>query len=215
MSVAPELAARVDAALWHPAALAGDIETLCAGAVTKGLRAVCVNSARVSLAASRLEDTRLKVVSLIAFPFGAVTADTKRFEAEAAIDDGAQEIELVLNPAWLKDRSDALLIREIRDTAEILDERPLTVVLEPNLLTAEELKHGFELVREAGADAVAVGTGFWPGHPFTEENVGQWLEWLGPNAGLKVNGVTSPGQAASLLKAGAQRAGVAGLPSWT
>jgi deoxyribose-phosphate aldolase len=194
--------------------LARDIETLCLGAASQGLRAVCVNSARVSLAASRLEDSQLKVVSLIAFPFGAVTADTKRFEVEAAIDDGAQEIELVLNPAWLKDASDALALREIRDVAEVLDERPLTVVLEPNLLTAEELKHGFELVREAGVDTVAAGTGFWPGHPPTEADIKQWCEWLGPQAGLKVNGITGQDQAASLLGAGAQRAGVAGLPSW-
>jgi deoxyribose-phosphate aldolase len=214
MSVSPELVARLDAALWHPAASARDVETLCTGAVAKGLRAVCVNSSRVSLAASRLDDSDVKIVSLVAFPFGAVTPDTKRFETEAAIDDGAQEIELVLNPAWFKDGADALVLREIRDIAEVIDERPLGVVLEHNLLTAEELQRGFTLARESGPDVVVVGTGFWPGAAPTLDKVKQWQEWLGPKMRLKVNGVADATQAEAWLKAGAFAIGVPGLPSW-
>src|SRR5437588_3089052 len=133
-----ELARRIDPTLVKPEATRQDIVRLCAEAREHGFHGVCVNGSRVELAYALLEDTERKVTGLVGFPFGAMDTDAKRYETEVAIDHGAHEIEMVLNIGRLKEGDRSYVLRELRDIAEAAEERPVNVILETGLLTAEE-----------------------------------------------------------------------------
>ncbi|HYG34185.1 MAG TPA: deoxyribose-phosphate aldolase [Clostridia bacterium] len=211
-----ELARHLEATLFRPDATRQDVEKLCAEARTHGFRAVCVNSSRVELAATLLEDTLVKVVCLVGFPLGAMESDVKRFETEAAIDLGAQEIETVLNIGRLKDGDDRYVLRELRDIAEAAEERPVKVVLETSLLTPEQINLVCALATDSGVHFVSTGTGV---KPATVQDVSSLRAAVGEKFGVKAVGVRDTQAALSLIAAGATRLGVsdgaaivAGLP---
>jgi len=203
-----ELASRVDAALWKPAATVADIETFCAEARKHKFRAACVNGSQVELAYTRLEDSGVQVVALIGFPLGAMDADAKRYETEAAVDHGAQEIEIVLNHGWLKDGALKPVLRELRDVVEAADERPLCAVIETTQLTRDEISAACHLILESGAKAVSTGTDFWPDKHTTEADVKLLREIMGPDFVVKAAGGIRDAQTALLLlDIGASRIG--------
>jgi deoxyribose-phosphate aldolase len=103
-------------------ATAKDIEQLCAEAREFGFYSVCVNGCRVDQARTLLEDSPIKVAAVVGFPLGAMDADAKRFETEAAIDAGAQEIDVVINIGRLKDGNHKYVLRELRDVVEAAEE---------------------------------------------------------------------------------------------
>jgi len=203
-----ELAARVDAALWKPAATAGEIEAFCAAARERKLRALCVNGSRVALAYARLEDSGVHVVALIGFPLGEMDADAKRYETEVAVDHGAQEIEIVLNHGWLKDGVHKPVLRELRDVVEAADERPVCAVIETTQLTRDEISAACHLILESGAKGVSTATDFWPDTHATEADVKLLRERLGPDFVVKAaGGICDAKTALALLAAGATRIG--------
>ena len=204
-----ELANHLDVALWNPSATAGEIEALCAEARQLKVRAVCVNGSRVELAYARLEDSEVKAVALVGFPLGTMDADAKRFEAELAVDQGAHEVEIVLNPGLLKDGAHARLLRELRDVVEAADERPVCIALESSLLAREEIAIACQLILDSGAQSVATGTGFWPKVRGSPEEVKLLRELVGPKFGVKAAGDIPDRQTAlTLLDAGATRLGI-------
>src|SRR6478609_3604797 len=109
------------------------VEQLCAAAVERGCYGVCVNSSRVADAYHFGSDAGLKIVSTIGFPFGAMDADAKRYEAEAAVDAGAHELDVVMNLGLLKDGAHDAALRELRDIVEAADERPVKVLVDLSL----------------------------------------------------------------------------------
>src|SRR5450432_1232336 len=114
MNLTPEqLAAFIDHTLLKPAASLAQIEKLCAQARENNFFSVCVNGSWVAHAHHLLEGSDVKIASVVGFPLGAMSGDTKRFETEAAIDDGAQEIDVVLNVGKLKDGDDKYVLREL------------------------------------------------------------------------------------------------------
>src|SRR5207244_241109 len=106
-----------------------------------------------------LEDSEIKVIGLVGFPFGASDADVKRYETEVAIDHGAHEIEMVVNLGRLKEGDSSYVLRELRDIAEDADERPVSVSLETSLLTPEEKHLACVLALDSGVHFVSTGTG--------------------------------------------------------
>ena len=112
-TVPADLARFIDHTLLVADATAADIEKLCAEAREHRFFGVCVNGCWVATAYHLLEDTEVKVVGVAGFPLGAMTSDAKRFEVEAAVDDGAHEVEVVLNHARLKMGDDRFVLREI------------------------------------------------------------------------------------------------------
>ncbi len=148
---------------------------------------VCVNGCWVATAYQLLEDSDVKVVGVVGFPLGAMTSDSKRFEAEAAVDDGAHEIDMVLNIARLKAGDDKYVLREIIDVVEAVDERPVKVILETCLLTDEEIIRACHLVVESGAQFVKTSTGFSSGGA-TESDVKLIRDTVGPKFGVKASG---------------------------
>src|SRR5262245_6495590 len=158
-----ELARYIDHTLLKAEASSNDFETLSAAAREHSFYSVCLNGSRVELARHLLDDTEVKVACVVGFPLGAMDSDVKRFETEAAIDLGAQEIDVVLNIGKLKDRDNPYVLRELRDIVEAADERPVKVILETCLLTREEKIRACHLVVESGAQFVKTSTGFSTG----------------------------------------------------
>lgn len=204
---AAEIARFIDHTLLKPEATAQQIEKLCAEAREHGFFAVCVNGSRVELARHCLEDSPVKVATVVGFPLGAMSSDAKRYETEAAIDDGAQEIDLVLNIGRLKDGDDKYVLRELRDVVEAADERPVKVILETCLLTNEEKIRACQLVVEAGAHFVKTSTGFSPGGA-TLDDVKLLRATVGPKFGVKAaGGIRDTAAALAMIEAGATRLG--------
>ena len=121
---------------------------------------VCINPCYVKLAHDNLSGTDVKIVTVIGFPLGANTTDVKVFETQKAIQDGADEIDMVINVTWLKDKKYNLIVNEIREIKKACGSHNLKVILETDLLTKDEIKKACELCVEAGADLVKTSTGF-------------------------------------------------------
>jgi deoxyribose-phosphate aldolase len=202
-----QLAACIDHTLLKADATAKDIAKLCAEAREHGFYSVCVNGARVLQAGHLLEDSSVKVVAVVGFPLGATSGDTKRFETEAAIDEGAHEIDLVIDIGRLKDGDDPFVLRELRDVVEAADERPVKVILETCLLTRDEKIRACELVLESGAQFVKTSTGFSTGGA-TLGDVKLLRELVGPKFGVKASGgIRDTKTALAMIEAGATRLG--------
>ena len=202
-----QLARYLDHTLLKPDATAQDIEQLCREALEHHFWSVCVNGSRVAQAYALLEDSGVKVACTVGFPLGAMTADTKRLEVEAAIDDGAQEIDVVLNIGRLKDGDDAYVLRELRDVVDAAEERTVKVILETCLLTRDEKIRACKLVVESGAHFVKTSTGFSTSGATTHD-VQLMRECVGPKFGVKASGgIRDAKIALGMIESGATRLG--------
>lgn len=208
LSLTPiQLAKYIDHTLLKPDATAKDIERLCQEARQFGFYSVCVNSSRVCLARHFLEESDIKVCSVVGFPLGAMDGDAKRFETEVAIDEGAHEIDVVINIGLLKDKEDKKVLRELRDIVEAADERIVKVIIETCLLTEEEKIRACELIRESGAHFVKTSTGFSSAGA-TIEDVKLLRKTVGEKFGVKAaGGIRDAATAIAMIKAGANRLG--------
>jgi deoxyribose-phosphate aldolase len=206
---ATELAARLDAAFWKPVASPKEFAAFCAEARAKKYRAISVNGSRVALATAGLEDGGVQTVALVGFPLGTSDSDVKRYEAEVAIDFGAQELELILNLDHFKNGNHQAALRELRDVLEAADERPVCAVLETRALTRAEIASACVLLSEAGVQAVSTGTDFWPDTRVTVDDVKALCDALDAKIAVKAVGNIRDAQAAmALIEAGAARLGV-------
>jgi len=170
---------------------------------------VCVNPTWVSTAAELLADTKeVKVCTVIGFPLGASTPETKAFETINAIENGANEIDMVINIAALKDQQDELVEKDIRAVVEAAKGKALVkVIIETCLLTNEEKVRACELSVKAGADFVKTSTGFSTGGA-TVEDIRLMRQTVGPEIGVKASGgVRSREDALAMVEAGATRIG--------
>jgi deoxyribose-phosphate aldolase len=202
-----DLAQRIEFTLFAPHARRADIEALCAEAREKSYRAVCVNGSRVELARTLLEDSPVQVVALVGFPLGSGASDTKRYETEIAVEDGAHEIDFVINLGALRDGDTKFVLREMRDIAEAADERPVKAVFDGHLITREEkillcqfaVDSGIQYVCPA-LDVYSIGVDI--------QDIALLRETLGKDFGIKATGAISSGeQALKLIEAGATRIG--------
>jgi len=170
---------------------------------------VCVNPTWVRTAAGMLADTpEVKVCTVIGFPLGATTPETKAFETKNAIENGADEIDMVINVSALKDNQDDLVERDIRAVVEAAKGKALVkVIIETCLLTKEEKIRACEISVKAGADYVKTSTGFSTGGA-TVEDIRLMRQTVGPEIGVKASGgVRSREDALAMVEAGATRIG--------
>lgn len=203
----------IDYTLLKPESTRRDIQRLCQEARQFGFYAVCVHGALVPDAVHFLEDSEVRVVTVAGFPHGASDSDSKRFEAEAAFDNGASEIDVVINIGRLKEGDHRFLLRELRDLVEAADERVVKVILETALLTDEEKTTAAKIAVEAGAHFVKTSTGFGPTGA-TVADVHLLRQVVGPEFGVKAaGGIRSASIALALLQAGANRLGTSSGPA--
>jgi deoxyribose-phosphate aldolase len=202
-----ELASYIDFTLLRPEAAADDFRVLAEAARRWAVYAVCVPPSRVVLARHLLEDTTIKVCTVAGFPLGHNDADSKRFEVEAAVDNGAHEIDVVMNVGLFKDGDETGVLRELRDVVEAADERPVKVILETGLLERSEIESACRLVIESEADFVKTSTGFGP-RGATVADVRLIRETVGPKFGVKAaGGIRDLETMRAMLDAGANRIG--------
>ncbi len=207
-----ELAARIDLAFWKPAVTPKELAALCAAVRVKGIRAIGVNGSRLLLAAAGLEDSPVQLIALIGFPLGTVDADVKRYEAEVAVDFGAQELELVLNLDHLKNGLAKALLRELNDVVEAASERPVGAVLETRALTRAEIVTTCGWLSDSGIKSVSTGTDFWPDTRVDADDIKAIRDALDPKIAIKaVGNIRDIPTALALLEAGAARIGTTQL----
>jgi deoxyribose-phosphate aldolase len=200
-----DLPAHIESTLFAPHAKLVDIEALCDDAREKSYRAVCVNGSRVALARTLLEDSPVQVVALVGFPIGAGAPDTKRYETEIAVDDGAHEIDFVINLGSLRDGDHKMVLREMRDIAEAADERPVKVVFDTRLTNREEKILVCQLALDSGVQFVCAGLDIYS-LGTTVEDIALLRETLGKDFGLKAcANIRTAAEALPLLQAGATR----------
>lgn len=171
---------------------------------------VCVNPCYVPLAKENLKDSDVKIVTVIGFPLGANTTETKIFETINAVRDGADEIDMVINVTKLKDRELDYIVNEISGIKAACQGKALKVIIETDLLTKEEVKLASELCVKGGADFVKTSTGFVKGGVGAKVEDVEIMYNTVKDAGLQVKasgGVRDKDAAIAMIKAGATRLG--------
>ncbi|MFC1787172.1 deoxyribose-phosphate aldolase [Halobacteriota archaeon] len=155
-----QLARMIDHTLLKPDATSNDIKRICSEAIEHNFASVCVNPVHVSLAAKMLERTSIKVCTVIGFPLGANTTETKTFEMKNALINGAQEADMVINIGALKSGDYETVKKDISAVVESAGGAIVKVIIETGLLTDEEKVYACKLAKEVGADFVKTSTGF-------------------------------------------------------
>lgn len=197
----------IDHTLLKPDASQEQIETLIEEAKKYDFASVCVNPTWVSFAAQALKATDVKVCTVIGFPLGANTPELKAFETSDAIQNGANEIDMVINIGALKSRNFDLVERDIRAVVEAAKGTLVKVIIETCLLTDDEKVKACQLAQKAGADFVKTSTGFSTGGA-TVADVALMRKTVGPDMGVKASGgARSYEDALAFIKAGATRIG--------
>jgi deoxyribose-phosphate aldolase len=184
-----------------------EIKILCNEAKKFKFASVCVNPCFVGFATKELKGTKVKVCTVIGFPLGANTTETKVFETKDAIKNGAQEIDMVINVGKLKEKDYKYLTNEIAAVKKACGKKILKVIIETCLLTDEEKVRVCRLAKKANADFVKTSTGFskWGAKV---EDVRLMRETVGPEMGVKASGgVRTHEDLIKMVEAGANRIG--------
>lgn len=184
-----------------------DVERVCREAAQYGFMSVCVNSFYTAFVAERLKGSGVKVCTVIGFPLGQMSTRAKAAETGIAVEDGADEIDMVINVGALKDRDYETVLTDIRQVKEACGGALLKVIIETCLLTEEEKVKACELAVEAGADFVKTSTGFSTGGAVCED-VALMRRIVGESVGVKASGGIRDTQTAErMVEAGASRLG--------
>lgn len=203
------IASYIDHTILAADATRADIERICAEAAKYHFKSVCVNPIWVATVTKALVGSGVLTCSVIGFPFGATTTASKVFEAQGAINDGAKEIDMVINIAAAKAGDEAGLIADISAIADAVHAGGaiLKVIIETSLLTDAEKVLACRASMTAGADFVKTSTGF-AGGGATFEDVALMRATVGPALGVKASGgVRSLETARAMIAAGATRLG--------
>ncbi len=195
----------LESTLLHPAASKEEIRQLCEEAGENRLKGVCIHPYYVSLARDILKGTGVYVVTVVGFPFGCSFAEVKEVEAKRAVEEGANELDMVLNIAALKNREEEVLREEIKGVVRC--GIPLKGIIETGLLNEEDIAVACRLLAEGGAKYVKTSTGFGP-RGASLEDILLLRSLLPPEAGIKASGgIRTAEFAQQLIKAGADRIG--------
>lgn len=197
----------IDHTILKATASGTDVQKLCEEAIEHEFYSVCVNGCYVADAKHLLQGTDVKIAAVVGFPLGAMTTAAKVFEAKEAIENGASEIDMVINVAKLKDGEFKYVENEIRQIKEAIGDNVLKVIIETCYLTDEEKVKACELSLAAKADFVKTSTGFGTDGA-TYEDVKLMKSVVGDNAKVKASGgVRDKETAQKYIDLGAERLG--------
>ncbi len=211
MSISREqLAKIIDSTLVKAVATKFEVEKLCQEAIQYGFCCVVVNPVFVRLAASLLAGTDVKVCSTVGFPFGVTLSEVKALEAIKAVEDGACELDMVVNLGALKSGDYELVKQDVMAVVDVkclFQDVIVKVIIETPILTAEEKLTACRIVKEAGADFVKTSTGLF-GKGATVEDVKLIRRAVGKDIGVKAaGGIRTYAEAVAMIEAGANRIG--------
>ena len=202
-----DVAKYIDHTLLKPTVTRDQIVKVCEEARQYGFASVCVNSTWIRLAAGLLAGCRSMPICVVGFPLGAMATRSKALETREAINDGAEEIDMVINIGALKGGDHDLVFEDIKAVVRAAQGRPVKVILETTMLERDEKIVGCTLSKAAGAAFVKTSTGFGGGGA-TAEDVALMRAVVGPDIGVKASGgVRSVEDARAMIAAGANRLG--------
>ncbi len=205
-----EILAHVDHTLLKPTATWEQVRTVCDEGVRYRTASVCLAPCHVRAAAAYLNG-KLPVCTVIGFPNGDMTTRTKVFETKDALENGADEIDMVINLGWVKEKNDEKVRREIEAVKEACGKHTLKVIVETCLLSEEEKIRMCRAVTEAGADYIKTSTGFSEGGA-TREDVALFRKYVGDGVKIKAaGGISTVRDAEDFLNLGADRLGTSRL----
>ena len=197
----------IDHTLLKPTATATDIKNLCKEAIDNDFFAVCVNSCYVELAKKELKNSGVKVCSVVGFPLGAIHTDAKAFEAKLAIDNGADEVDMVINLGLIKSQNWEMVQKDIEMVKNAIGKHVLKVILETSYLNEEEITKVCEIAVLAQADYLKTSTGF-ASNGATEEDVRLMKKAVNNQAKIKASGgIRDLSTALIFIKLGVTRIG--------
>ncbi|OCA97925.1 deoxyribose-phosphate aldolase [Clostridium beijerinckii] len=202
------IAKYIDHTILKPEATEEDVKRLCREAKEYSFASVCVNGCYAKLVSTELAGSEVKTCVVVGFPLGAMTKEAKAFETSQAIENGASEIDMVINVGALKDKNYSLLKEDIEAVINAAKGKALVkVIIETCLLTDEEKVKACEIAKEAKADFVKTSTGFSTGGA-TKEDIALMRKTVGPDLGVKASGGVRDFKAAmEMINAGASRIG--------
>lgn len=203
---ANEVLSYVDHTLLTQTATWEEIKAICDDAIKYGTASACIPPSYVAQAKEYVGD-RLAICTVIGFPNGYMTTAAKEFETKDALANGADEIDMVINIGWLKDKKYDLLEKEIRTLKAACGEKILKVIIETCLLTDDEKIKMCEIVTAAGADYIKTSTGFSKAGA-TFDDIALFAAHIGPDVKMKAaGGISSMADAEKFLELGAKRLG--------
>ena len=183
------------------------VERVCREAREHHFMSVCVNSYYTGFVADELQGSDVRVCTVVGFPLGQMSTKAKAAETRIAVEDGADEIDMVINVGALKGGDDAVVFEDIRAVREACKGKVLKVIIETYLLNEEEKVRACRLAMEAKADFVKTSTGFSTGGA-TKEDVALMRKTVGDTMGVKASGgIRDKEKAVEMLEAGADRLG--------
>lgn len=184
-----------------------DVLKYCEEAKEYDFMSVCVNSCNVKIVKKELDGSDVKVCCVVGFPLGAMATEAKAFEAKYCVDNGADEIDMVINIGALKDENYDYVKKDIEEVVKASSGKVVKVIIETCLLSDEEKKKACELAKEAKADFVKTSTGFSTGGA-TVEDVKLMKSVVGDELKVKASGgVRTKEDAMKMIEAGADRIG--------
>ena len=201
-----EILSRVDHTLLSQGATWDEIKAICDDGMKYKTASVCIPASYVKAAKEYVGDG-LKICTVIGFPNGYSTTETKCFETDDAIKNGADEIDMVINIGWLKDKRYDDILNEIKAIKSVCGERVLKVIIETCLLTDDEKKKMCEIVSVSGADYIKTSTGFSTGGA-TKEDIALFAANVSKSVKIKAaGGISSIADAQGFINLGADRLG--------
>jgi deoxyribose-phosphate aldolase len=209
MSSERHIASLIDHTILKPDAVRSEVQAVCAEARKYGFASVCVNSFWTPLVASELRGSAVKVCTVAGFPLGAASSAAKVAETRAAIADGSQEIDMVMNVGALRGGETGIVESDIRAVADAAHERGaiLKVIIETALLSNEEKVLACRTAVASGADFVKTSTGFGRSGA-TADDVALMRRTVGPSIGVKASGgIRTLADLQAMVAAGANRIG--------
>ena len=206
---ATEMAAFIDHTVLKPDADQTAFDKLCKEAGEYRFKAVCVNSNRVWYVANKLHGTGVEICSVVGFPLGAMDSRAKAFEAQVAVENGATELDMVMNIGALRSGNIKTVEKDIQAVRSAAPRTAiLKVIIEACLLSDEEKVLACNSAKNAGADFVKTSTGFSTGGAIVED-IALMRKTVGPDMGVKASGgIKNWNDAISMIEAGANRLGV-------
>ncbi|MBU3129124.1 deoxyribose-phosphate aldolase [Clostridium tagluense] len=198
----------IDHTLLKPQASEEEIIKVCAEAKKYGFASVCVNAYYAALVSSELKGSNVKTCIVVGFPLGATTKEVKAFEAKQAIENGADEIDMVVNVGAIKSNKYEVVKEDIKAVVEVASGRAIVkVIIETCLLTDAEKVKVCEIAKEVNANFVKTSTGFSTGGA-TVHDIKLMRQTVGPDMGVKASGaVRTTEDAKAVIEAGASRIG--------
>jgi deoxyribose-phosphate aldolase len=202
-----QLSKYIDHTLLRPTATEADILVLCREAIEYNFYAVCVNGCYVERCVQELSRTETKVAAVVGFPLGAMASQVKLAEATQAIEEGAQEIDMVMNLGWLKEQYYSKVEQEISAIKKSIGTNVLKVIVETCYLSEEEKKTITQLIGNAGADFIKTSTGFGTGGATLEDVLLMKSEKTDKLRIKASGGIKDYSSALKFIEAGADRIG--------